>query len=241
MVLATPVFGSTLHTPNDVIMEPSFRRCAPGATILLLAQLFLTCHSVSQVKPRLQANARNMTMAPAATADTSPIRKAYLERRLRTNTDLIRIAGHVQTVDTVPSLEPWLATKESCDFEKSLTPDGCILVKYKDGFTKKVCKGKTTEIIMPDGKKHVLRWGNSTAYMYVSGLPAPPNPDAQAPTYKWLTNYNEGLMNDILLFLGNQSDLIDQYKQNEAIKCSGNIYKQIEYRTIFIETFLEAK
>ena len=226
-------------------MEPSFRRCAPGAAMLLLAQLFLTCHSVSQVKPRqakpyLQASARNMAMATAV-ADTSPIRKAYIEKRLRTNTDLIRIIRRVNSVDTVPSLDPWLATKESCDFEKSLTPDGCIIVKYKDGFTKKVCKGKTTEIITPDGKKYVLRWGNTTAYMYVSGLPAPPNPDAQSATYKWLTNYNEGLMNDILLFLGNQADLIDQYKQNEAIKCSGNIYKLIEYRTIFIETFLEAK
>lgn len=222
-------------------MHPSFRRCAPGAAMLLLTQLLFTCHSVSQVKPHLQAAGHNMAMATTTAADTSPIRKAYYEKRLRTNIDLVRIAGSIQAVDTVPSLQPWLATKENCDFEKSLTPDGCIIVKYRDGFTKKVCKGQTTEVITPDGKKHVLRWGNSTVYMYVSGLPAPPNPDAQSPTYKWLANYNEGLMNDILLFLGNQADLVNQYKQNEAVKCTGNIYKQIEYRTIFIETFLEAK
>jgi len=92
---------------------------------------------------------------------------------------------------------------------------------------------------MPDGKKHVQHW-MTTTYMYVMELPPPPNPGTQTSSYQWLSKYNDGLLQDIVLFLGNQQSMIDQYKQNEAAKCVGNIYKQIEYRTVFIETFLEA-
>jgi len=173
-------------------------------------------------------------------ADTSPVRKAYLERRIVINPGLYKAITQAPA-DTVKSLEPYLATKASCDFEKSVTPDGCILVKYKDGFIKKVCDGRVTEVVMPDGKKHVQKGGNQVAYMYVTPLPPPPNPGATNVAYKWLTNYNEGLMNDILSLLGNQQDLINQYKATETGKCGDSIYKQIEYRTIFIETFLEAK
>ena len=226
-------------------MQPAtfLLRSARCATLLLCSQFVLTCNGQpATMKPRAATTTMQQpAMARAAAiADTSPARKAFIDRRLTINSGLYTRPGRLSSVDTVLNIDPYLQGNEGCDIEKSATPDGCVLVKYKNGFIKKICNGKVTEVTTPDGKKHVQRAMN-TAYMYVMGVPPPPNPGTQSNSYQWLSKYNDGLLQDILLFLGNQQSMIDQYNQNEDAKCQGNIYKQIEYRTIFIETFLEAK
>jgi hypothetical protein len=51
------------------------------------------------------------------------------------------------SIDKVSSLDSLLKLKESGNCVKTLADDGCILLKYKDGFIKKICDRVVTEII----------------------------------------------------------------------------------------------
>ena len=142
------------------------------------------------------------------------------------------------SVDTSYSADPYLESKASCEFQKTIDDDGCVIIKYADGLIKKVCKGNVREVITPDGKKHVIKV--MIAYQYVMKLPAPPNPTESDNSFKWVTSYNLSLMNEIKDHLTTDKALQD-YLSRESNACNGNVYKEIEYRTIFLEEYLQAK
>ncbi|MBA4167028.1 MAG: hypothetical protein H0X41_05715 [Chitinophagaceae bacterium] len=180
-------------------------------------------------------------MMNSAAQDTSPIRKAIFNKQIHVNPRLVYNYKNFSTTDTVWNLEPYLQSKANCDFEKAIDSNGCILVKYTDGLTKKICGGKLTEVVTPDGKKHVARLAGTTTYMYVMPIPPPPNPSDTDTASRWLTHYNGNLMDEISGLFADDENLINQFKTNEHAKCSNSLYKEIEFRTIFIEEFLKAK
>ncbi len=200
-------------------------RFAGGLIILLLFSFNLS----AQVK-----NARILQ-------DTSPIRKAIINKQIKVNPRLVYLYGHVPSVDTVADLDPYLRSKQNCDYEKAIDSNGCVLVKYTDGFTKKICDGQLVEVVMPDGKKHVSRFGNTKMYMYVTPLPPPPNPTNSDTAFNWLIAYNKNLLDEISGLFADDQDLVSRFMTREKDKCNGSLYKEIEFRTIFIEEFLKAK
>jgi hypothetical protein len=181
------------------------------------------------------------TMAASLGPDTTPIRRAILNKQIHVNPHLIAGYKNFSNTDTVWNLDPYLQSKANCDFEKAIDSDGCILVRYTDGLTKKICGGKLMEVVTPDGKKHVARLGGTTTYMYVMPIPPPPNPSDSDTASRWLASYNANLMDEISGLFTDDKNMIAQYISSEKAKCKGSLYKQIEFRTIFIEEFLKAK
>ena len=176
-----------------------------------------------------------------AVPDTTPLRKAIINRELSVNPHILEGYYANNPTDTVWNLQPYLQSKAGCDYEKAMDTSGCVLVKYTDGLTKKICGGKLVEVVTPDGRKHVAKLAGATAYMYVMPVPPPPNPSDTDTAAHWLSSYNANLLDEISgLFADNQT-LINQYLGKEQSKCNGSVYKQIEFRTIFIEEFLKAK
>jgi hypothetical protein len=211
--------------------------------IVLLLLIFSTQSNFGQkqvIKPQhTQAIDKKVLNAPVA--DTSKVNKAMAEKQVTANAQLITAYNLHPEADTVWDLKPFLASKQNCDFEKAIDTNGCILVKYNDGLIKKICNGSVVEVITPDGKKHVARIAGSTFYHYVVRIPSPQNPSATDISYKWLVAYNENLLTEISVLLGDNQNLVTQFKNREKIKCEHNIYKEIEYRTLFIEEVLKAK
>ena len=207
----------------------------PLLLMLSLFHFFFSYGQKQKVRPQVA------TMRVSQVADTSPIRRAHIEKRLRVNPRLAEeMKIHKGTIDTVPTLEPYLKEKAACDFEKSVDNEGCILIKYADGFIKKVCEGVTQEVITKDGKKYVKRT-YQTMKMEVQALPPPPNPSTADPVYKWINKVSEDLLSDVKLLMGNDNQLVTDYMSRENAKCNGSIYRRIEYRMIFIENFYEAQ
>lgn len=144
--------------------------------------------------------------------------------------------------DTVPSLEPFLQQKAACEFSKSIDADGNIVIRYADGFVKKLLQGKyPLEIITPDGVRHVpQRPPVRTEPMMVNQLPPPLPPEAD-PLYKWLESFNNDLGDDIKRLMANSSYGWNGFVQDENRVCHNNLYKQIQFRTIFLAKFNAAK
>lgn len=142
--------------------------------------------------------------------------------------------------DSVYDLQPFLQTKASCDFQKSRDEDGCIIIKYSDGFIKKECRGAVTEVTTPDGKRHVNKRPIMSLKMLVMKFP-PPNPLSSANDYEWLNNYNSDLLLTINSILENNQTLIKKYLSSEKMTCGTSIYNQIVYRSMTINDFLKAK
>ncbi len=172
-------------------------------------------------------------------ADTSPVRRAIINRELLINPNIVKAFNYASITDTVADLRPFLQSKANCDFEKAVDSNGCIIIRYTDGLTKKICNGILKEVITPDGIRHITII--YTTYSFTMTLPPPPNPEQADISYQWISTYNDNLMKDITGALGDDSAMINQYNMNEAAYCKGSIYKQIEYRTMFLEEFLKAK
>lgn len=148
----------------------------------------------------------------------------------------------MRRTDTVPSLEPFLQQKAACEMSKSIDAAGNIIIRYADGFTKKLLQGKyPSEVITPDGVRHVpQRPPMITEPMMVNTLP-PPLPPQGDPMYKWLERFNKDLGTDIKQLIAGSSYGWDGFLQDEDMVCHGNIFKQIQFRTIFLAKFNAAK
>ena len=70
-------------------------------------------------------------------------------------------------------------------------------------------------------------------------VPYPPNPAATANSSDWLNAYNLSLLDKIEKLLKNNAT-IKEYQSREKANCRGNIYREIEYKTIFLEEFFKA-
>ena len=141
-------------------------------------------------------------------------------------------------VDTAYSTEPYLVSKKDCEFVKSIDADGCVIIRYSDGLVKKVCNGYISEVITQDGRLHIIRPPNYVRD-YVMRVPYPPNPAATANSSDWLNAYNLSLLDKIEKLLKNNAT-IKEYQSREKANCRGNIYREIEYKTIFLEEFFKA-
>jgi hypothetical protein len=132
--------------------------------------------------------------------DTSPIRKAIINNHLRINPGISEVFRNTAATDTVISLTPYLKTKSDCDFEKTIDNDGCIIIKYNDGFIKKSCDGNVVEVITPDGKKYVSRFGGYNILMAVLPIPPPPDPlstDTDYSTQRSTRFHGKGLQDSM--------------------------------------------
>ena len=212
--------------------------------ILLLFFVVLFQGIAAQKKKVISATAKHIAstaVLASAIPDTTPLRKAIFNRELSINPHMVKGYYTINATDTVWDLTPYLQSKVNCDYEKAIDSNGCVLVKYTDGLTKKICAGKLVEVVTPDGKKHVARLAGTTAYMYVMPVPPPPNPSDTDTAAHWLASYNTNLLDEISGLFADDQTLITHYMNKEEAKCKGSIYKQIEFRTIFIEEFLKAK
>lgn len=169
--------------------------------------------------------------------DTTPIQRAYLTRKIKVNSSLLKMVNRAPLQPPQPGedLGKYLEGRQDCNVEKSIDSNNCVLVKYPDGLIKKICDGKLTEIVTPDGKKHTVRVYQ--VYMYVPKLP-PPQVSSSDPTYVWLASFNDELLKDIENLLNKDKDLINQYLQREGIQCQKDVFRQVEYRMTFMENFL---
>jgi hypothetical protein len=171
-----------------------------------------------------------------AITDTA-IRKIKVNDRVDVDERMMNVNIY-GTTDTVWDLKPYIQTKATCDFVKTIEEDGCILVTYSDGFKKQICNGEVIEVTLANGKKYHKRAGPSLRHL-VMRIPVP-NPTGTETAYNWLVSYNAALLNDIKEYL--VTDLaLNTYLANEKAVCKGMFYKQIDYRTIFIQEFLKAK
>ncbi len=146
--------------------------------------------------------------------------------------------GLQNTVDTSYSAEPFLISKKDCAFEKTIDNAGCVVIKYTDGLIKKMCGGYVTEVITPDKKRHIIRV--MVIQQLVMKIHPPANPAKTDNAFNWLTFYSNNLLKEIEKDINN-TNLFNQYTSRENALCGDNIYKAIEYRTIFLEEFLGAK
>jgi hypothetical protein len=144
------------------------------------------------------------------------------------------------TTDSVFNITDYLAPKASCDYDKAIDSNGCIITQYTDGFTKKICNGIVTEVITADGHRYVLKRLPPNIKIYITPLPPPPNPGVADPSYTWLNNYSNELLKDVKTLLKNSDALVKTYLDGEYEACNNNVYKQIEYRTVFLQTVYQA-
>jgi hypothetical protein len=140
--------------------------------------------------------------------------------------------------DSVTSFNIFLETKADCDVVKTIDDDGIITIRYPDGFTKIIYSGKLTEIITSDGVHHVLKYHpyNPSVKLAVIQIP-PPVPGPGDPIFLWLSKFNSDLEKDIRVIIGGGDDRWGQFLSNENNVCGGNIYKQIQFRTSFLENY----
>ncbi len=190
----------------------------------------------AQINPQIRRDTRMTQARQRVLIDTSPKTNPMVSDRIKINDGILSIFN---SVDTVWDLTPYLQSKASCDYEKTMDNDGCIIVTYTDGFKKTICGGSVIDVTLSGGKKYVRRMGQSIKHE-VMRIPPPSNPGPAEAAYTWLVQYNETLLNEIKKYLVT-NDAINKYSQNEKVVCKGMFYKQIEYRTIFLEEFLKAK
>lgn len=132
----------------------------------------------------------------------------------------------------------YLATKESCDFEKTVDDSGCVVIAYADGGKKKVCNGLLFEVITPDGVRHPIR--NWSIKQYVMKIDPPQNPTQTDVSYKWINSFNAEELSEIGKCL-RTDEAMAVYLKREYASCKDNIYKQMEYRSIFLQEYYKAK
>ncbi len=132
----------------------------------------------------------------------------------------------------------YLQTKQYCEFDKSVDDEGCVVIHYGDGGSKKLCKDMLVEVVTPDGLRHPIR-ANSIK-KYVMKLDPPNNPSQTDVTYKWISGFNAEALNDISKLLKTDADL-NKYLKREYASCKDNVYKQMEYRSIFLQEYYKAK
>jgi hypothetical protein len=132
----------------------------------------------------------------------------------------------------------WLKSKEQCESQKTVDESGCVLIKYSDGGVKKFCNGSLVEVTTPNGRPHPIRGSKIT--QYVMKLDPPNNPQQADISYKWISAFNQQVLNEISKFLRTEGEL-NEFLSRENSICRGNIYKQLEYRTIFVQEYLMAR
>jgi len=171
-------------------------------------------------------------------ADTTPRRKVNVKDGIHVRKNNIPQIIPSGTTDTVWDLSPYLQEKVGCNFVKTIDDNGCIWVTYTDGFEKQICSGDLIEVKLANGKKYRRKSGQTIRHE-VMRVPAP-NPTGTETAYKWLMSYNTDLLDDIKNLVGTVN-AFNIYLANERAVCNGMFYKQIDYRSIFIQEFLKAK
>lgn len=192
----------------------------------------------SQIQTQIYKDTKISGAKQKALIDTTPKGKIKTSDGIKVNDDLMHYKNMTGTADTVWDLTPYLNAKSSCDYEKTMDEDGCIIVTYTDGFKKTVCGGAVIDVTLANGKKYVRRMGQGIRHE-VMRIPAP-NPTGTETAYNWLVGYNQALLNDIEKYLITKA-AFNKYLDTERAVCKGMFYKQIDYRTIFIQEFLKAK
>ncbi|MBS1606769.1 MAG: hypothetical protein JST42_29200 [Bacteroidetes bacterium] len=145
-------------------------------------------------------------------------------------------------VDSVTSLDGYLQMKADCDITKSIDDDGRIMIRYPDGFIKKFSNGIVVEVITPDGVRHVPKhpYYPPTIRLAVIQIP-PPVPGTNDPIYLWLVKFRADLETDIRRSIGGGDARWQQFLSDENTVCQNNIYKQIQFRTAFLENYATAQ
>lgn len=195
--------------------------------------------TIRKFKPNVTHVSTNSAVFKIRT-DTTPVQRAILGKRIRINPDLSKMVYRLPVLPVPPgeNLDKYLAGRQDCATEKSIDSNNCVLVRYPDGLIKKICDGKLTEVVTPDGKRHVPPAMMQTMMM-VPKIPIPRLNNTDT-TYLWIAQFNSELRKDIQSLLGNNADLLNQYMKRETQQCEGDIFKQLVYRITFMENFLVA-
>lgn len=144
-------------------------------------------------------------------------------------------------VDSVASLSGFLQMKADCEITKSIDDDGKISIRYPDGFIKKYSNGTVVEVITPDGVRHVPKYTYYPSIKLAVIQIPPPVPGANDPIYIWLVKFRSDLETDIRRSIGGGDARWQQFLSDENTVCQNNIYKQIQFRTAFLENYATAQ
>ena len=137
-------------------------------------------------------------------------------------------------------LTPYYREKDNCQSWVNVSCNGSIIVTYSDGTKKIAWNAKVEEVITPDGIKHIQKPRPPCHNCYVVRRTLPLNPDANSKEGMWLQQFNEQLIQDISTLLGDEQ-MYKYYQKRETVESNGNVYKQMELRTTFIEEYSKAK
>ena len=124
---------------------------------------------------------------------------------------------------------------KGCPVDKSLTGTGCVSLKYADGTQRIMCDKQYEAVITPDGKVHLPIV--MTAYSLTFPLTPPALPTDQT-ILKWLTNYNDDLLKNLLSYAAEadrpklKSDILAKEKSMKL-----DIYGQVVNRANLLEQF----
>jgi hypothetical protein len=210
-------------------------------SVLLLLLLLYQITTVAQVINK-QNKLLLKTKGKAATSDSSAISRAIKNREILINPALIKIFTRPIHTDTVQmeEAEAMLEMKRACECEKYVDTAGCMMVHYADGLSKRICSGSLVEVITADGKRHIVRQP-PRMMMGVVKLRPPENPSTSDVSYQWLKVYSEELFGDVQALLQKNNKAIADFLSREKRSCENNVYRQVVYRTTFIEEFLKAR
>jgi len=144
-------------------------------------------------------------------------------------------------VDSVANLNVYLQMKADCEITKSIDDDGKIFIRYPDGFIKKFSNGIIVEVITPDGVRHVPKYTYYPSIKLAVIQIPPPVPGANDPIYIWLVKFRSDLETDIRRSIGGGDAGWQKFLNDESKVCQNNIYKQIQFRTAFLENYATAQ
>ncbi|MCY7422645.1 MAG: hypothetical protein LH478_12985 [Chitinophagaceae bacterium] len=202
--------------------------------LLLLALVSVHEQTTGQAKMR----ARTLTNQNNAVrlATDSPSTKRNVE--IQNNKTISASSRNIVAMGNETDGYAYLQSKKYCGYEKSVDDEGCVVIQYVDGGAKKLCNDMLVEVMTPDGIKHPIR--TNSIQQYVMKLDPPNNPPQTDVTYKWISGFNAEELNEISKLLKTDA-AINQYLKREYANCKDNVYKQMEYRSIFLQEYYKAK
>lgn len=185
---------------------------------------------------RMKAKPLTNQKSAVRLAIDTPFRKNKIE--IQDNTTVTVTGKNIPVMGSEEDGYAYLQTKKYCEFEKAVDDDGCVVIQYVDGGSKKICNDFLVEVITPDGLKH--RITNYTFKQFVMKLDPPNNPPQNDVTYKWISGFNTEALKDISKLLKTDTDL-NKFLKREYTICKDNVYRQMEYRSIFLQEYYKAK
>ncbi len=202
----------------------------------LLLLVFVSMQQQTTGQAKMKARPLINQNSAVRLATDTPFRKKNID--LQNNTTISVTDKNFAVMGSEKDGYAYLQTKQYCEFEKAVDDNGCVVIHYVDGGSKKLCNDYLVEVITPDGIKHPIR--NYTMKQYVLKLDPPNNPSQTDVTYKWISGFNAEALNDISKLLKTDADL-NKFLKREYASCKDNVYKQMEYRSIFLQEYYKAK